>query len=93
MIDVTREAQIQRAARALRGWGLGGLAATLLADGGPLAFFGAQALYFAAPVLGALNPMGGGEGVNAWAALLEDPAAAAALADELRRDRGTKLKP
>jgi hypothetical protein len=90
MLDVTREAQIQRAARALRGWGLGGLAATVLADGGPLAFLGAQALYFAAPVLGALP---GGEGANAWAALLEDPAAARALAAELRGHGGTKPTP
>jgi hypothetical protein len=90
MIDVTREAHIQHAARVLRRWGLGGLAATVLADGGPLTFLGAQALYFAAPVLGAFS---GGEGVNAWAALLEDPAAARALAAELRGDGGPKQTP
>jgi hypothetical protein len=85
MLDVTREAQVERAARALRGWGLGRLAATLLADGGPLAFFGAQALYFAAPVLGALGP---GQAVNEWAALLEDPASARALLQALARETG-----
>lgn len=83
MSDVTRDERIERAARVLRRWGLGGVAATLLADGGPLAFFGAQALYFAAPVLGVL---GTGEGVTDLAALLEDPAAAGALAAELGRD-------
>jgi hypothetical protein len=73
-------------ARALRGWGLGpsGLgrivAATLLAEGGPLPFLGAQALYFGAPLLGALAP---GADLEGLAGLLEDPEAVRALARQL----------
>jgi hypothetical protein len=53
MIDVSRRQRIARVARALRRWGLAGPAATLLAEGGPLPFLGAQALYFGAPLLDA----------------------------------------
>jgi len=80
MIDVSRRMRIARVARALRGWGLGGVAATLLAEGGPLPFLGAQALYFGAPVLGALAPSADLEGL---AGLLEDPEAVRALAHQL----------
>ena len=66
---------------ALRAWGVGGLAAELLEHGGPLSFLGAQALYFAAPVV---EPFGSGNSLIAWAELLEDPAAVEALADRLR---------
>jgi hypothetical protein len=80
MIDVSRSKRIAGAARALRGWGLGSLAAALLADGGPLPFLGAQALYFGAPVLGALAP---GADLEGLAGLLEDPEAVRALARRL----------
>lgn len=80
MIDASRRKRIARVARALRGWGLGGLAAALLEDGGPLPFIGAQALYFGAPVLGALAP---GDDLEAIAALLEDPESVQALARQL----------
>jgi hypothetical protein len=69
-----------RAARALRAWGLGGLAAALLDNGGPLAFFGAQALYFAAPVL---DGLGQSNIASDLAAVLDDPAATRAFAAEL----------
>jgi hypothetical protein len=86
MIDVSRRMRIARVARALRGWGLGRsgigriVAATLLAEGGPLPFLGAQALYFGAPVLGALAPSADLEGL---AGLLEDPESVRALAHQL----------
>ena len=70
----------------LRGWGLArsGIgriaAATLLAEGGPLPFLGAQALYFAAPLLGALAPNADLEGL---AGLLDDPESVRALAQQL----------
>jgi hypothetical protein len=80
MMDVSRRMRIARLARALRGWGLGGLAASLLAEGGPLPFLGAQALYFSAPVLGALAPSADLEGL---AGLLEDPESVRALAHQL----------
>jgi hypothetical protein len=67
--------------RALRAWGVGGLAAELLESGGPLTFLGAQALYFAAPVI---EPFGSGTRLLAWAELLEDPQAVNDLAGRLR---------
>ena len=67
--------------RALRAWGVGGLAAELLEGAGPLSFLGAQALYFAAPVV---EPFGSGNRLAAWAELLEDPHAVQALAGQLR---------
>src|SRR5438067_226880 len=81
MIDASRIMHITRVARALRGWGLGRIVAvTLLAEGGPLPFLGAQALYFGAPVLGALAPSADLEGL---AGLLEDPEAVRVLAHQL----------
>jgi hypothetical protein len=67
--------------QALRAWGVGGLAAELLESGGPLSFLGAQALYFAAPVM---EPFGSGSHLRAWAELLEDPAAVRDLVSRLR---------
>lgn len=75
------EAPFAGVVRALRAWGAGGLAAELLESGGPLTFLGAQALYFAAPVV---DPFGSGTGLTAWAALLEDPHAVQNLAGRLR---------
>ena len=69
-----------RAARALRAWGLGGLAAALLGPDSPLAFFSAQALYFAAPVL---DGLGGNSDASDLAAVLDDPVLARAFAAEL----------
>ncbi len=80
MIDVSRSNRIAQVARAVRGWGLGGLAAALLAEGGPLPFLGAQALYFGAPVLDALAP---GADLEGLAGLLEDPEAVRVLARQL----------
>ena len=75
-----RNQRIVGVARALRGWGLGSLAATLLSEGGPLPFLGAQALYFGAPVLDVLAP---GADLQGLAGLLEDPEAVRALARQL----------
>jgi hypothetical protein len=72
---------VSRAARLIRASGLGTLAAALLDHGGPLAFFGAQTLYFAAPVLDGLGERGLASDL---AAVLDDPAATSALAAELR---------
>ncbi len=80
MSDVSRGQRILGVARALRGWGLGNLAATLLADGGPLPFLGAQALYLGAPVVGLLAP---GADLEGLAGLLEDPEAVRDLARQL----------
>jgi hypothetical protein len=81
------DSAVQRAARTLRGLGLGGLAATLLTHGGPLAFWGAQALYAAAP---ALSVFDSGANVNELAGILEDPEAARALAGLLAAEGGTQ---
>jgi len=67
----------------LRAWGLQGLAAALLDQAGPLAFFSAQALYVAAPALRLLTPEAT---VTALARALEDPDAAAALARRLEAE-------
>ena len=80
MSDESREQRIMGVARALRSWGLGGFAATLLAEGGPLPFLGAQALYFGAPLVGALAP---GADLEGLAGLLEDPEAVRAPARQL----------
>ncbi len=80
MIDVSRRLRISRVAHALRGWGLAAPAAVLLAEGGPLPFLGAQALYFGAPLLGALAP---GVDLAGLAGLLDDPEAVRALAQQL----------
>jgi hypothetical protein len=80
MIDVRRRQRIVRVARALRGWGLAGPAAALLADGGVLPFLGAQALYFGAPLVGALAPNADLEGL---AGLLDDPESLRALTAQL----------
>jgi hypothetical protein len=82
MFESGRNLQISEVARALRRFGLGGLAATLLGDGGPLPFLGAQALYFSAPVLGAFAPQGQVENL---AALLEDPKSMQTLVSELKQ--------
>jgi len=79
------DSAVQRSARRLRRLGLGGLAASLLAHGGPLAFLGAQTLYFTAPVLSVFDD---GAGLNELAAVLEDPASAQALAGVLASEAG-----
>ena len=80
MIDVSRGLRISRVVRALRGWGIAGPAAALLAEGGPLPFLGAQALYFGAPLLGALAP---NVDLAGLAGLLDDPESVRALAQQL----------
>jgi hypothetical protein len=75
------QAPLAGAVRALRAWGVGGLAAELLEGSGPLGLLGAQALYFAAPVV---EPFGSGPSLLAWAELLEDPQAVQDLANRLR---------
>ena len=86
MFAEQQDSAVKRAARRLRGLGLGGLAATLLTHGGPLAFWGAQTLYAAAPMLSLFDD---GEGVNELAGVLEDPAAARALAGQLAAQPNT----
>lgn len=80
MLAEPRDSAVQRAARGLRRLGLGGVAASLLNHGGPLPFFGAQTLYWAAPVLSVFDA---GTSWNELAAILEDPEAARALAGVL----------
>ena len=80
MFDVSRGKRISGVARALRRWGLSSLAASLLAESGPLPYLGAQALYFSAPILGALAP---GADLDGLAALLEDPEAVRTLVRHL----------
>ncbi len=81
MVDVKVDSDAAtRLVKALRAWGLDGLAAGLLEGGGPLAFLGAQALYFGAPFL---EPFGAEAQAQALAQLLEDPAAVRALASRL----------
>ncbi len=84
MFAEQQDSAVKRAARRLRDLGLGGLAAALLTHGGPLAFFGAQTLYAAAPLLSVFDD---GTGVNDLAAVLEDPEAARALAGILASER------
>jgi hypothetical protein len=83
MLADPHDSAVKRAVRGLRGLGLGSLAASLLTHGGPLPFFGAQALYAVAPVLSVFDA---GTGWNNLAAVLEDPAAARALAEQLAAD-------
>ena len=80
MIDVSRRLRMDGVVMTLRGWGLAGPAAALLAEGGPLPFLGAQALYFGAPLLGALAP---GVDLAGLAGLLDDPETVRALAQQL----------
>jgi len=87
MLEGSGNLSANRAARTLRAWGLDGLAAAVLDHGGPLVFFGAQALYFAAPLI---DGLGGGNAASDLAALLDDPAAAHALAAELAVPGGAK---
>jgi hypothetical protein len=77
------EDHLAHLAHKLHSWGLSELAAAFLTSARPLAFLGAQALYFAEPVLGALAPE---NDVLALAQLLEDPAAARAFADRLTEE-------
>lgn len=67
-------------AHRLRVWGLNGLAAALLESAGPAAFLGAQALYFASPVLTSFAP---DDEVTALAHWLEDPLAVQTFAHQL----------
>ena len=90
MFAESKESAVQQAARHVRRWGVGGPVAALLTHGGPLAFWGAQALYAAAPVLSVFDD---GAGLNALAAVLEDPAAAAALATALAAPEGAGATP
>jgi len=74
------EDSVANLARRLHAWGLNGLAAVLLENAGPLAFLGAQALYFTGPVLTPFMPE---NEVTALARLLEDPSAVQAFAERL----------
>ena len=77
------ESRVAELARKLRAWGLNGLAASALETAGPLAFLGAQALYFMGP---ALAPFAPEDEVTALAHLLEDPASVQALAERLHEE-------
>ncbi len=79
------QAALAGVVQTLRAWGVAGLAAELLESSGPLAFLGAQALYFAAPMV---EPFGSGSNLLAWAGLLEDPQAVSGLAGQLRKQAG-----
>jgi len=67
----------------LHSWGMAGLAASFIETAGPLAFLGAQALYFAGPALTSFAPE---DDVTALAHLLEDPVALQALAHSLAEE-------
>jgi hypothetical protein len=84
------QAALASLVRTLRAWGVGGLAAELLENSGPLSFLGAQALYFTAPVV---TPFGSGTSLLDWAALLEDPATVRELASRLREPAGPEAQP
>jgi len=77
------EDNVANLARRLQAWGLNGLAAAFLENAGPLAFLGAQALYFSGPALTPFMPDAWGRNVTALARLLEDPAAVRAFAAQL----------
>jgi hypothetical protein len=77
------EDRLARLAHKLHLWGLSELAAAFLTSARPLAFLGAQALYFAEPMLGTLTSE---DDVLALAQLLEDPAAARPFADRLTEE-------
>jgi hypothetical protein len=64
----------------LRAWGLNGLAAALLEQGGPVSLLGAQVLYAAAP---ALRLFTAGDPATRLAQILDDPDASRALARSL----------
>jgi hypothetical protein len=81
-----QQAALAGLVRALRAWGVGGVAAELLENSGPLGFLGAQALYFAAPVL---DPFASAHSLVGWAELLEDPEAVSRLAGQLRAPTAT----
>jgi hypothetical protein len=85
MLPGNGDSSLNRTVRVLRATGLAGLAAAVLDQGGPLAFFGAQALYFAAPVLDGLGPA---RLASDLAEVLEDPEQSRALAGKLR-ERGS----
>jgi hypothetical protein len=67
----------------LRAWGLNGLTAALLESVGPLAWLGAQALYFSAPVLSLVAPSAQ---VDDLARLLEEPQALQRLVNALSEE-------
>ena len=77
------EDRIVALAHKLHAWGLAGLAAPFVEAAGPLAFLGAQALYFAEP---ALTAFASEDDVSALAHLLEDPAALRTLAHYLAEE-------
>ena len=80
LYSTTMDERVANLARRLHTWGLNGLAAALVENAGPLAFLGAQALYFTGPVLTPFLPE---DDVTALARLLEDPAALRAFAEQL----------
>jgi len=80
MLDDSR---ITHIVNALKSWRLNGMAAALLESGGPLAFLGAQAVYFAEPLLSPFVP---GDDLAALARVLEDPGAVQSLANRLAED-------
>ena len=69
---------------------MNGLAASVLEDAGPLAFLGAQALYFAAPVAGLFAST---DEIAGLARLLEDPESVQELARDLAEETETWISP
>jgi hypothetical protein len=77
---MSAEKALRPLAGRLRAWGLHELTATLLEQGGPLPFLGAQFLHIAAPTASLLVPA---DTLAALAQVLEDPEARQAWAHEL----------
>jgi HPt (histidine-containing phosphotransfer) domain-containing protein len=77
------ESRILQVNRQLRAWGLNGLTAALLESAGPLAWLGAQALYFSAPVLSLVAPSAQ---LDDLARLLEEPQALQRLVNALSEE-------
>jgi len=77
------EDRIAGIAHQLRAWGIGELAASVLEANGPLAFLGAQALYFAGATFA---PFAREEDVLALAQWFENPASVHALAERLTEE-------
>jgi len=80
---MSNEDRIAAIAHRLRAWGVGELAASVLEASGPLAFLGAQALYFAGATFA---PFAREDDVLALAHLFENPASIRALSEHLTEE-------
>ena len=80
---MNNEDRIAEIAHRLRAWGVSELAASVLEASGPLAFLGAQALYFTGATLA---PFAREDDVLALAQLFENPASVRLLAERLTEE-------